>query len=72
MAAATVTPRTILAPRPRTRAHRIGGFFHYIKRNPLLGIGLAMFLALVLFSTVGLLFIDRQTDPYPLAGPASG
>lgn len=71
MAAATVTPRTIPAPRPRMRAHRLGGFLHYLKRNPLLGIGLGMFLALVLFSTVGLLFIDRQTDPYPLAGPAS-
>ena len=69
MTAAT-TMSTMLTPAPR-RTYRIGGFFHYLRRNPLLAIGLIMFGGLVLFSTAGLLFIDRQTDPYPLAGPAS-
>jgi peptide/nickel transport system permease protein len=69
MAATTVTPRSQLAPRVRTA--RVGSFMNYLRRNPLLAIGLAMMLTLVLFSTIGLLFIDRSTDPYPLAGPAS-
>jgi peptide/nickel transport system permease protein len=47
------------------------GFFRYVRRNPLLGIGLGMFIALLLFAFVGILFIDPLKDPYPLAGPAS-
>ena len=34
------------------------GFFDYVKRNPSLGIGLGILLILVLFTTVGRLFID--------------
>jgi peptide/nickel transport system permease protein len=70
---ATLTPAdttTVLAPRP-PRTGRMAGFGRYLRRNPLLGIGLFIMISLILFSTVGELFIDRQNDPYPLAGPAS-
>jgi peptide/nickel transport system permease protein len=34
------------------------GFFDYVKRNPMLGVGLGILIILVLFTTVGRLFID--------------
>ena len=39
------------------------GFFDYVKRNPSFGIGLFILLSLILFSTVGRLFIN-QNDAY--------
>lgn len=45
--------------------------FRYLRRNKTLTIGLAILLFLILFSSVGSLFIDRDVDPYPLAGPSS-
>lgn len=36
------------------------GFLDYLKRNPALGIGLSLFLILLLFATVGRLFIDPE------------
>jgi len=36
------------------------GFIDYVKRNPALGIGMSMLLFLILFTTVGRLFIDPQ------------
>lgn len=41
-------------------------FFSYIKRNPALGIGLAILIGLILFATVGRLFVDTE-DAYPLS-----
>jgi peptide/nickel transport system permease protein len=69
VAATSTQTATLLAPSP-AGAKAIGAL-RYLRRNPLLIIGLAMFLALVLFSTLGQLFIDPLKDPYPLAGPAS-
>jgi peptide/nickel transport system permease protein len=34
------------------------GFFEYIKRNPMLGVGLGILLALILFTTIGGMFIN--------------
>lgn len=45
-----------------------GGFISYVRRNPALGIGLAILLFLLLVSTVGQLFINPD-DAYPLAAP---
>ncbi len=42
------------------------GFFSYIKRNPAFGIGLGMLLFLILFTTVGRLFINPK-NAYPLS-----
>ena len=42
------------------------GFFSYVRRNPALGWGLGILLVLFLFSTVGLVFINRD-DAYALA-----
>ena len=36
------------------------GFWDYIKRNPAFGIGLIMLLSLILFTTVGRLFVDKK------------
>jgi len=44
----------------------MGGFFSYVRRNPSLGWGLGILLALLLFSTVGLLFVNKE-DAYALA-----
>jgi peptide/nickel transport system permease protein len=46
-------------------------FLHYVRRNPAFGVGLVILLALVLFSTVGTLFIDLKKAPYPLGAPPS-
>ena len=54
-----------------TSAGPVTRFFRYIRRNPAFGIGLAILLALVLFSTVGTLFIDLNKAPYPLGAPPS-
>lgn len=42
------------------------GFASYVRRNPALGWGLGILLALLLFSTVGLLFVNQE-DAYALA-----
>lgn len=34
------------------------GFFEYVKRNPMLGVGLGILVALILFTTVGRMFIN--------------
>lgn len=47
------------------------GFWRYVRRNPALGVGLAMLITLILFSTVGTLFIDVRKAPYPLGTPPS-
>lgn len=44
------------------------GFFGYVRRNPALGWGLFVLLLLVLFSTVGRLFVNVE-DAYPLSVP---
>ncbi len=46
------------------------GFFSYIKRNPALGIGLFFLLTLILFTTVGRLFVDTK-HAYPLSVKAN-
>ena len=43
---------------------------NYIRRNPNLGIGLTIFVALILFSLIGSFYADPQ-GAYPLAAPAS-
>ncbi len=53
------------------RSGRATGFWRYVRRNPMLGIGLTLLLLMILFSTVGTFFINTKKDPYPLAGPAS-
>jgi peptide/nickel transport system permease protein len=42
------------------------GFVSYVRRNPALGMGLLVLLVLVLFTSVGRLFIDVEKGPYPL------
>ena len=44
---------------------KLKGLFSYIRRNPALGWGFGVLLFLVLFTTVGRLFIDVE-DAYPL------
>jgi peptide/nickel transport system permease protein len=44
------------------------GFASYVRRNPALGLGLGVLLFLLLFTTVGRLFIDRE-DAYALSVP---
>ena len=39
------------------------GFFSYVKRNPAFGIGLALLLILLGFTSIGRLFINKD-DPY--------
>jgi peptide/nickel transport system permease protein len=46
----------------------MGNFISYIRRNPLLGIGLAILLFLFLFTTVGALFVTKD-DAYALSVP---
>ena len=46
----------------------LGGFINYLRRNPALGIGLGILLFLMLFSTVGEMFIDPD-DAYALSTP---
>ncbi len=43
------------------------GFLSYVKRNPAFGAGFAILIFLILFSTVGQLFVDTQKGPYALA-----
>jgi peptide/nickel transport system permease protein len=50
---------------------RLTRFFRYARRNPAFGIGLIILITLVLFSTVGMLFIDLRKAPYPLGTPPS-
>lgn len=44
------------------------GFLGYVRRNPALGLGMGVLLFLLLFTTVGRLFIDRD-DAYALSVP---
>jgi peptide/nickel transport system permease protein len=44
------------------------GFFSYVRRNPALGFGLGILLLLLLFTTVGRLFVDTE-DAYALSVP---
>lgn len=46
------------------------GFLSYVKRNPALGAGLGLLLFLLLFTTVGRLFVD-PAGAYPLSSPAN-
>jgi peptide/nickel transport system permease protein len=46
------------------------GFFQYIKRNPALGAGMAMLLVLLLFTTVGRIFVPEKLA-YPLTSKPS-
>ncbi len=62
---AVVTLPSPARARPMSRVTLI---LRYLRRNMSLGIGLAMLLGLVLFTTFGLLFIDPQ-DAYPLSAP---
>ena len=41
-------------------------FFSYVQRNPALGVGLGILLALVLFTLLGPLFVNVQKGPFPL------
>ena len=41
----------------------MGEFLRYVRRNPSLGWGLSILLVLLLFSTVGQLFINKQGKP---------
>ncbi len=45
-------------------------FFRYLRRNLSLAIGLGILVVLIVFSAVGLLYIDAKKGPYPLAAPA--
>ncbi len=56
---------------PRRRVGRAMSLLLYLRRHPMLTVGLIMFFSLVLFSTAGTLLINPLKDPYPLAGPAS-
>ncbi|MGC9347378.1 MAG: ABC transporter permease [Anaerolineae bacterium] len=47
---------------------KLQGFASYVRRNPTLGFGLGVLLFLLLFTTVGRLFIDTD-DAYALAVP---
>lgn len=58
------------AARP-VRMSRTTGFLRYLRRNPSLGIGLALLIFLITLSTAGRLVIDRKKDAYPLGAPAS-
>lgn len=43
----------------------------YLRRNVSLLAGLGILLFMILFTLIGGFFVDREVDPYPLAGPAS-
>ncbi|MBN2001986.1 MAG: ABC transporter permease [Anaerolineae bacterium] len=47
---------------------KVQGFLNYVRRNPALGFGFLILLALLLFTTVGRLFIDPK-HVYPLSVP---
>jgi peptide/nickel transport system permease protein len=49
---------------------KLKGFLSYVRRNPALGLGLGVLLFLLLFTTVGRLFIDPE-DAYALSVPAN-
>lgn len=49
---------------------RVAGFLGYVRRNKGLGVGLALLLFLLLFATVGRLFVDPD-DAYPLSAPTN-
>ena len=69
MTALTSTSRSITAS--ETKPRRLAGFLRYCQRNPTFAVGLVILVALVLFSTVGTLFIDLKKAPYPLGAPPS-
>ncbi|WP_020579543.1 ABC transporter permease [Actinopolymorpha alba] len=68
---AAISPRQVALPVQPWIAGRFLAFARYVRRNPLLGVGLAIFIGLVLFSTVGGWFVDTTKAPYPLAAPVS-
>lgn len=49
---------------------KLKGFLHYVRRNPALGWGLGILLGLLLFTTIGRLFIVRE-NAYPLKVPVN-
>lgn len=49
---------------------RVAGFLGYVRRNKGLGVGIALLLFLLLFATVGRLFVDVD-DAYPLSAPTN-
>jgi peptide/nickel transport system permease protein len=53
-----------------TRGQGFRGFINYVRRNPAFGLGLTLLLALLLFVTVGGLFVP-ESGAYPLAGPTN-
>lgn len=53
-----------------TRGQGFRGFINYVRRNPALGLGLVLLLALLLFATVGGLFVPKS-GAYPLAAPTN-
>jgi peptide/nickel transport system permease protein len=66
----TLAAGSVNAERARSPG-RLISFFHYVRRNPGLGVGLVILVTLVLFSTAGTLFIDLKKAPYPLGAPPS-
>jgi peptide/nickel transport system permease protein len=52
------------------RGQGFKGFLSYVRRNPAFGLGIVLFLALVLFSTAGELFVPKA-GAYPLAAPTN-
>ena len=67
----TIASNTAVAAEMPVRTGRTAGFLRYVRRNPALGIGLVLFLALILFTTVGRTTVNLAKDPYPLSSPAS-
>jgi peptide/nickel transport system permease protein len=47
---------------------KLQGFLSYVRRNPALGMGIGVLLFLLLFTTVGRLFIDKN-DAYAMSAP---
>ncbi len=52
------------------RGQGFRGFLNYVRRNPALGLGMVLLLALLLFATVGGLFVPKS-GAYPLASPTN-
>jgi peptide/nickel transport system permease protein len=67
----TVAANTAIAAEQPARFGRATNFLRYVRRNPSLGVGLVLFISLILFATAGRLVIDVSKQAYPLAGPAS-